>query len=87
MARKATKAKQGARGPRGRRGARGPQGRRGAAGLTNTGELAKLAERLDIVVHELQTQLRRIAQMQEQIDRMAAGGPSIERRLSSRTRH
>jgi len=72
-----------ARGPRGPRGRTGPAGPAGSA----NGELKRLAAQLESVVKELQTQLMRIAQMQTQIDRLAAGLPAApsERRRTPRT--
>jgi hypothetical protein len=81
--RRGEKGIRGERGARGKRGARGPQG---PPGVLN-GELAKMADQMERVVEELHTQLMRIAQMQAQIDRMAAGAaPPAERRKAPRTK-
>lgn len=64
---KAPRALIGPRGPRGRTGATGP------AGPPSNGELKRLAAQVERIVKELHTQLTRIAQIQEQLDRFATG--------------
>jgi hypothetical protein len=54
-------------------GPRGPRGRTGPPGTPGDGAVARLAAQVEMVVKELQTQLRRIAQIQMQIDRMVRG--------------
>ena len=61
-------------------GPRGPRGKPGAPGKPANGELQKLAAQVNEVVKELQVQLTRIAQIQVQLDRMAAGQPHEPRR-------
>ena len=74
------------RGPRGKTGRRGPRGPTGRAGNDN---IAKLAAQMEQVLTELQYQLTRIAQIQAQLDRFAAGHEpeSSERRRTRRTSH
>ena len=59
-------------GPRGSRGKAGRVGPAGPPGKAN-GEMARLAAQMNEVLRELQTQLMRIAQLQLQLDRLAAG--------------
>jgi hypothetical protein len=102
MARKSVRGPRGQRGKRGERGARGQEGKQGQKGEPGergergpqgppavlNGELAQMADKMEQVVQELQTQLLRIAQMQAQIDRMASGAaPTVERRETPRTKH
>jgi hypothetical protein len=51
--------------------------------------VVKLSAQMNEVLQELQVQLTRIAQIQAQLDRLAAGQPpaALERRSISRTRH
>ena len=61
----------GARGPRGPRGRQGQRGEQGASGNSNNGQVAKVAEQMQRIVDELAVQLKRIAQIQVQLDRLS----------------
>lgn len=75
-------------GPKGPRGKTGPRGPRGPASANHV-EVVKLSAQMNEVLHELQVQLTRIAQMQAQLDRLAAGQSPmrLDRRATDRTRH
>jgi ribosomal protein L15 len=78
------------RGPRGNIGPRGKRGPRGPAGSTkNHMDVVRLSAQMNEVLKELQVQLTRIAQLQGQLDRLAAGEPPqfVERRATKRTSH
>lgn len=69
---------------RSKTGPRGPRGPKGPPGEPGDGAVARLGAQVEMVVKELQTQLRRIGQIQMQLDRMARGQdpdsrPDIER--------
>ena len=77
-------------GPRGPRGHAGHTGRAGPPGPSlNSEELKQLAAQVEELVKELQTQLTRIAQIQEQLDRFTLGESlnALERRSTSRIDH
>ena len=74
------------RGPRGRTGARGP---RGPVGPPANGNLSRLAAQMENVIKQLQEQVFRIAQLQTQLDRMAAtesGAPTGRQRVATNER-
>jgi hypothetical protein len=76
------------RGPRGLRGKTGRRGPRGH-GSSDHAEVVKLSTQMRDVLAELQVQLKRIAQIQAQLDRVAVTVPPdrVERRATPRTSH
>ncbi len=71
------------RGPRGPRGPAGPPGRRGAIGKAAPYEdLQALNEQIEQIRHELDIQLRRMAQIQQQLDHLAAALPGVVEQYS-----
>jgi hypothetical protein len=71
----------GPRGPRGKTGRVGPTGPPSQA----NGEIARFAAQMAEVLRQLRTQFTRIAQLQLQLDRMAAGQSPHEIPASKRT--
>ena len=61
---------------RGPRGFTGRAGRQGKPGVNHTDELTALSNQMDQIVRELQTQLKRMAQMQLQLDHLAGFAPN-----------
>ena len=73
------------RGPRGKSGPRGKPGPRGPHG-GNGESIALLMAQMNQVRGELQVQLRRIAQLQAQLDRLATGqSPEIRETIDEGT--
>ena len=76
----------GTRGPRGKTGATGTPGPPGPLGRNHTSDIARLSAQVADVIHELQTQLTRIGQIQAQLDHLSMGGaPPSARRDPTRT--
>lgn len=87
--RRKTRKRAKARGPRGLRGKTGARGPRGHGSSADHAQVVKLSAQMIEVLGELQVQLKRIAQMQVQLDRVVSGRPPerVERRATPRTSH
>ena len=64
--------KTGARGPKGAMGARGNLGAAAAGGTVNREALSRIHDQIQDIYHELDVQLRRMAQLQMQLDEVRA---------------